>query len=129
MDHKYTPQGIKFRITEALVKQLELEDDLTVDQAYLSWWVNLRDVGGFRLTDIGFHVFSKILELDYYSFPITHTDYGSRFLVQLDKRLQNPYYIIFKKRIPQDLIFFNSQEAMLANLYGNLNSFLESYIS
>jgi hypothetical protein len=38
-----------------------------------------------------------------------------------------PYYIHAVKGVPKKIIFFGSQEAVLVQLYGNLNKFLENY--
>jgi hypothetical protein len=48
-------------------------------------------------------------------------------MLKLDRKLQMPYYIEVKKKIPINIIFFGSREAMLARLYGNLNKFLDNY--
>jgi hypothetical protein len=47
-------------------------------------------------------------------------------LLDLDHKLKHPYYLhIYKHNV--DLIFFDSKEAMLANLYGDLKKFLDNY--
>jgi hypothetical protein len=37
------------------------------------------------------------------------------------------YYILGNKKIPVDLVMFGSKEAMLINLYGDLDKFLSNY--
>jgi hypothetical protein len=48
-------------------------------------------------------------------------------VLALDRKLQMPYYIVGKKKIPVDLVMFGSKEAMLVNLYGDLDKFLRNY--
>ena len=48
-------------------------------------------------------------------------------VLSLDRKLQMPYYIVGKKKIPVDLVMFGSKEAMLVNLYGDLDKFLRNY--
>jgi len=47
--------------------------------------------------------------------------------MNLDRKLQSPYYVEFRKRVQHNLILFGSQEAVLINLYGDLKKFLHSY--
>ena len=56
---------------------------------------------------------------------------GSKTLLDLDRKLKHPYYIDLKKfntSLEQvSLVLFDSKEAMLANLYGDLHKFLDNY--
>jgi len=47
-------------------------------------------------------------------------------LVMLDQRLQDPYFLQVDKREPC-VKFYGSKEAFMANLYGDLEKFLENY--
>jgi hypothetical protein len=38
-----------------------------------------------------------------------------------------PYYIVATKGVPKAVVFFDSKEAVLANLYGDLEKFLDNY--
>ena len=118
----------KARLTEELVKQIPEEWRPSVNEARVSWWFNLRNNGGMRLTPIGFQALSHDLKLEQYHYTITDPlKFTQRMLLDLDRKLQTPYYIISEKKIPKKIIFFGSREAMLANLYGDLNRFVESY--
>jgi hypothetical protein len=48
-------------------------------------------------------------------------------IIALDRKLQQPWFIIMHKQMPRTLVFFGSKEAMMANLYGNLKKFLDNY--
>ena len=121
----------KMAFTESLVKLLPEESRINVYQAYSTWWINLRNQGGLRLTDVGYTVFCQVLEFKQYEYDFSQYDsnfaqYDKKMLLQLDQTLENPYYITGKK-IQSKLIFFSSKEAMLAKLYGNLDKFLMNY--
>lgn len=115
----------KVEITQHILNLIPLGNSVTLDQALNSWYKNIRKSGGLRLTDAGYQVF---LGMGLESWTVEITDlknYISKtMLLQLDKKLQFPYYIDFKNK---KIIFYNSKEAMLANLYGNLTEFLKHY--
>lgn len=118
----------KKRLTETLVGQLDGNNQLSVKQAMHTWWFNIRNQGGLRLTGIGYTVFCDCLDLEYYKFEITDPkEFTQRVMLMLDKKLQMPYYIEITKGIPKRVIFFGSKEAVMVNLYGNLTKFLKSY--
>lgn len=118
----------KLKLTEELVKQLPSEHATTVEIAKTAWWFNIRPSGGFRLTALGYKVLTEYLDLKFYPYKIPDEMlFTQQTILDLDKRLQNPYYIVTKKSFPIDIIFFSSKEAMLVNLYGNLEKFLDNY--
>lgn len=116
----------RHQLTEELIKQLSV-DGVDLESAYLTWWHNLRPAGGMRLTDIGYNVFCKQLKIQYYEYQLDPLKINSRTIIALDRKLQEPYYIKTNKMIPVKLVFFGSKEAMLANLYGDIDKFLDNY--
>jgi len=102
-----------------------LDRDYSIEEALLSWYVNIRPTGGLRLTSIGYTVL-KTLDLESWSVDLSDKKpiLNKRLLLDLDHRLQWPYYIDTKQK---KLILFSSKEAMLANLYGDLQAFLKQY--
>jgi hypothetical protein len=118
----------KRRLTEELVKQLDPESGITVRQAMRTWWFNIRKNGGMRLTGPGFTVFTQDLELTRYEFAITDPhQFNQHMILDLDRKMQMPYYISATKGIPKKIVFFGSREAVMINLYGNLQQFLDNY--
>ena len=118
----------KIKLTQQLVAQLP-PGGWTEEQAQKTWWYNFRDGGGMRLTLEGYFAFVRELEIEYYEFeipPKTKITYGT--ILALDKRLQTPYYIARDKGRFTKLVFFGSKEAVLVNLYGDLEKFLANYI-
>ena len=81
-----------------------------------------------RLTTAGYTVFVQLLELEHYEYaiedPVTFTQ---QTILDLDRKLQMPYYIHAVKGMPKKVIFFGGREAVMINLYGNLKKFLDNY--
>lgn len=115
----------KRQLTQLLINQLPEASRRPVDEIYPMWWQNLRSGGGMRLTDRGYDMFCTVLELEHYRYSLTGLDI--RDIINLDRKLQSPYYVEFRKRVAYSLVLFGSQEAVLINLYGDLKKFLQSY--
>ena len=117
----------KLKLTETLVAELPEEFAEPLAVALRTWWSNIRRTGGMRLTDHGFYVFDRVLELAHYGIDINPTAATQRIILTLDRKLQTPYYVEIEKRIPVRLHMFGSREAMTAHLYGDLAKFLNNY--
>lgn len=117
----------KKKLTETLVQQLDPQLGITVDDAITQWWFNLRASGGMRLTNAGYEAFTKLLKIEHYEFNLQPFDLNLKLVIEIDRKLQYPYYIATKKSMPTKIIFFGSKEAMLANLYGNIKQFIVNY--
>ncbi len=117
----------KLKLTQAVVDELPDGHDMDVNVAMKTWWYNIRSGGGLRLTELGYFTFKKVLNLESYSVEINLDTFDHMTVLNLDRRLQMPYYIEVKKKIPTNVIFFGSREAMLARLYGDLDKFLSNY--
>ena len=117
----------KSKLTQALVANLPVEFAESVEVARRTWWANIRKTGGMRLTEHGFYVFSRVLDLAHYELEIKPTPGNRRIVLTLDRKLQSPYYIRIDKRIPVSVYMFGSREAVVAQLYGDLEKFLVNY--
>ena len=113
----------KRKLTEDLIKHLDYP--LSVDEAYKQWWVNPRNTGGLRLTPFGYQTLSEHLELEHWSHRLEPDDINMKFVLNLDRKLQYPFYIKFKKRLPEEIVFFGSKEAVMVKLYGSVKRFLD----
>lgn len=112
----------KKEITQRLLDMVP-NGDHDLDQALKIWYMNIRSTGGMRLTSIGYTVL-KTLEIESWTVDLDPRKINKKIILEMDHKLQWPYYIDTKKR---QLIFFSSREAMLATLYGDLGSFLKQY--
>ena len=120
----------KKKLTRELVALLPEEQRISPESAFSAWWYNLRSTGGLRLTTTGYITFVDYLDLTQYEFHIPDAhEFNLRTVIALDRQLELPYYIVIKKGVPVSVIFFGSKEAMLVNLYGNLQKFLDNYRS
>ena len=107
-----------------------MSDDsaVAVATAVSTWWFNRRKNGGMRLTGPGYAVLVQQLDLVTYEFDIPNPlELNQRRLLDLDRKLQMPYYIHTVKGIPKKIIMFGNHEAVWVNLYGNLEQFLDNY--
>jgi len=118
----------KKTLTQQLVNLLPTSHCLTVPEAMSMWWFNLRKNGGMRLTTTGYNDLVKILEIEHYEYPINDPLlFNQHTLLDLDRKMQMPYYIHAVKGIPKRIVFFGSREAVMVNLYGDLKKFLDNY--
>ena len=117
----------KLKLVETLIAALPDGHEETADRAMKLWWYNIRGTGGLRLTDIGYFVLKNMLDIESYNMEVDLEKFDRQMLLDLDRKLQMPYYIVVKKKLPMTIIMFGSREAVLARLYGSLDKFLENY--
>jgi hypothetical protein len=112
-------------ITQELIKAWPNNQAPTIEEALFDWYINIRDTGGFRLTDEGFRVLSNTLELEHWKLPIDLKAITKRVLLDMDRKIAFPFYL--DKRGKQ-IIFFSSREAMMATMYGDLTAWLNGSV-
>ena len=118
----------KLTLTQQLVENLTADSAVTVAKAMSTWWFNIRKNGGMRLTGPGYAALVQQLDLVTYEFDIHNPhDLTQRRLLDLDRKLQMPYYIHAVKGIPKKIMIFSSKEAVWIHLYGDLLQFLDNY--
>jgi len=118
----------KHRLTSELVAVLPEDSKISVDTAMRTWWFNLRKNGGMRLTGVGYVALVKNLNLEHYEYNIDDPMlFNQHTILSLDRKMQMPYYVHAIKGIPKKIVFFGSKEAVMVNLYGNLQQFLDNY--
>jgi len=117
----------KLKLVETLISELPDGHEETVERGMKLWWYNIRKEGGLRLTDIGYFVLKNMLEIESYDMTINIEEFDRQMLLDLDRKLQMPYYIVVKKKLPITIVMFGSREAVLARLYGSLDKFLDNY--
>jgi hypothetical protein len=118
----------KKKLTEQLIALIPEEDCADLTSVIHAWWFNTRRTGGMRLTAIGYQAFAEQLKLEHYSYEINNPLlFTQQTILKLDRKMQMPYFIETKKGIPKRIVFFGSREAVMVNLYGNLQQFLDNY--
>lgn len=113
----------KLALTQELITHYP--DAPMLSEAMSTWWQNIREDGGLRLTDVGYFVFENNLELDSYTFELPEKFLTPRNLLALDRRMTCPYYMV-NNRKHNKLIMFGSREAMMATLHGDIQRFIQS---
>jgi len=113
----------KLHLTEELLGLLPSEEKIPFEQAMVTWWFNLREQGGLRLTNTGYIALKKSLKLETYLYELNQprAHQNKKLILGLDRKLQWPYYLS-----KQRLEFFSSKEAMMATLYQDLHAWLQS---
>ena len=118
----------KRALTEKLIKLLPNDQRISIESAMPSWWFNLRNTGGMRLTTLGYQNFVEELDLEHYAYTIDDPMlFNQHTVLSLDRKIQMPYYIHTVKGVPKKIVFFGSREAVMINLYNNLQQFLDNY--
>ena len=80
------------------------------------------------MTALGHQAFVEYLNLEHYAYTIDNPLLiTQQTILKLDRKMQMPYYISAAKGIPKRIVFFGSREAVMVNLYGNLQQFLDNY--
>lgn len=109
-------------ITSALIDLLPDQERITVQQATTTWYMNIRNSGGCRLTQQGYDTLQK-LGLQQWRVDIDPKTIRKRTLLELDRKITFPYYLDLNHRC---LVLFGNREAMMATLYGNINAWLQN---
>ena len=118
----------KRKLTEELINLLPEEQQISVSTAMGLWWFNIRRKGGMRLTALGHQAFVEYLDLEHHAYTIDNPLLiTQQTILKLDRKMQMPYYIQATKGIPKRIIFFGSKEAVMVNLYRDLQQFLDNY--
>lgn len=95
-----------------------------IDMHYLSWWHNIRDDGGLRLTDKGHDWLSNKLVLDSWTFNLKDQNITYQTILDMDRHIDCPYWL---NRRGTSIIVFGDEVATILTLYGgDIKLFLES---
>jgi hypothetical protein len=120
----------KEQVTKNVI--LELGDDSvwSFEEALKKWWMVPRSDRGLRLTEAGDLAFRYAkIEFFNFDFTIAETINWHSFILELNKKIRCPYYIAVNRvedsKKPY-IRLYDSKIALLINLYGNINEYLES---
>ena len=118
----------KFALTAEFLKSIPEDRRPELHTATVEWWYNLRTDGGYRLTNEGLSVVCEYVDLESYVYELKDSERLTNWqILELDRKLQWPYYLTFKKDLVVRILFFDSKEYMTAKLYNNLGQFLKHY--
>ena len=114
----------KHKLTKRLIELLPEDHRISIEEAMVLWYTNIRNNGGFRLTQNGLQAM-KILGLESWSVPLNDIKItmDKNLLLSLDRKLTWPYFIDYKKK---EIIFYSSREAVMATMYGSIKNWLDN---
>ena len=114
----------KHKLTKRLIELLPEDHRISIEEAMVLWYTNIRNNGGFRLTQNGL-LAMKILGLESWSVPLNDIKItmDKNLLLSLDRKLTWPYFIDYKKK---EIIFYSSREAVMATMYGSIKNWLDN---
>jgi hypothetical protein len=114
----------KHKLTQRLIELLPEDHRLSLEEAMILWYTNIRNNGGFRLTQNGYQAL-KILGLESWTVPLTDIKItmDKNLLLALDRKLTYPYFIDYKKK---EIVFYSSKEAVMATMYGSIKNWLDN---
>jgi hypothetical protein len=115
----------KLEIVQRLLDSTPEQQRETIDQAMITWWTNIRDQGGLRLTLQGYNILNDVLKLESWVHELADPNrtLTKNVILGMDRKLEWPYYIDVKKK---RVIFFGSREAMMASMYGDLGRWISN---
>lgn len=128
-----TRDSVKRRITKAIIEQTGSENSFDIDTAMRTFWLDIRNEGGLRLTDVG-DSFFKRADIESFEFPfrlqrITDKEpiYSyQNLMLDLSLKVPCPYYIGRHKPNEPYIKIYDSKIAMMINLYGNIYEYLRN---
>jgi len=110
----------KQQLTQQLLNQLPVDDRPSFEQALKSWWQDIRDDSGLRLSISGYDAF-KFLNFNQHEFEFTKA-LSPSLLMTLHRKLDCPYYIKGGKNTK--LVLFGSKQSVIYAMYGDIEKFL-----
>tara|TARA_B100001564_G_C20510637_1_gene610479 strand:- start:131 stop:502 length:372 start_codon:yes stop_codon:yes gene_type:complete len=118
----------KQQYTDVFIKNVE-STRIPTGTEMVFFWQNVRSDGGMRLTDQGFRCLKEDLDLQSYHIKLWDDngtiDTNYKFLLDLDKHLEVPYYVQLG-RWPR-VMLFDEQTYFWATLHGDFQRFLDGY--
>jgi hypothetical protein len=127
-----TRDSIKRRITKAILAQIP-NNDIDLEKAMRTFWLDIRSEGGLRLSDVGDQAF-KTADIESFNFPfrlqrITDKEpiYSyQNLMLDLSLKINCPYFIGRHKPAEPYLKIYDSKVAMMVSLYGDIYEYLRN---
>jgi hypothetical protein len=105
-----------------------LNDNTDINKLYKLYWYTGRSTKNLRLTEEGKKAFD-MLDLEFFEFHLnTKTERFSYDVLNIGKKLKTPFWIGFRNRFYKSayIRIYDSKVAMLINLYGSFDEYLNS---
>lgn len=112
-------------LIQRLVDLLPESEKITTDQASVTWFFNIRDNGGLRLTPEGYRILTNVLDLENWRWTFPEPKkFNKKILLEMDRKISFPFFIERKPSAGIGVVFFSSREASMVTLYGDLEKWL-----
>ena len=93
----------KQEYTQAFLKNIEMTT-VSAGNELAFFWLNIRDTGGLRLTENGYCCLVEDIKLQNWEIDIRDQKVTQRFLLDLDRFMNCPYYVQ-RGRWPKVILF------------------------
>jgi hypothetical protein len=104
--------SLRSEVTKELLEELPSDYTYTYEEAMQSWW-RIPSKVDMRLSAEGFRMLTRVLKYPTYEFKIPPVTL--KLLLSFNQKIKGPYYIDRRT-----LYIFNSKQAMLAKLHGDI---------
>jgi hypothetical protein len=102
-----------------------IQETISLETAQLQWWHDARADGGWRLSWTGLVDFTDVLHTESWDFDFATKEIQPWMLLKLKKYLTVPYYITDNRKHTQ-LTVLDSKQAVMINLYGQVEKWIKS---
>lgn len=119
--------GRKLSLTKQILEKID--NPPSEEMALTVWWTNIQDTGGMGLTEEGFRIFTEELDLAHHDWELPpQSALGNRIVLAMDRKMEFPYYIKRPKgkKTPGAIYLFGERDAVVINLCGSLERFVEN---
>lgn len=108
---------------EVVKRVLELRpSDLDLREAERLWFCDVRRHGGWRLTLAGRAAF-EMVGIQHWTIPLDGKNLDRRLILDMNNCLRWPYFISGR---PAELWLFSDRDAVMAQLYGDIRTWVKS---
>ena len=115
----------RLKFTTQFLEHMPAGERLSIEEAMTTWWYDPRHSGGLRTSWVGFAALIDHLDLEHWTFNFDKQGIPPWIYLKLDHHLTAPYYIVDNKKMTC-LTVFSSSDAMMINLYGNVEKWIIS---
>ena len=115
----------RLEYTQQFLAHLPAAAEVSVARALVDWWQDPRPESGMRLSWAGYAVLVNDLDIEFWQFNFSKQGIPPWIYLRLDHSLTAPYYIVDNKKITS-LMVFSSRDAMMINLYGDVEKWIAS---
>jgi hypothetical protein len=116
---------LRLEYTNKFLSLLPIDTRPSIGEALVAWWQDSRPTGGLRLSWTGHAALTNDLDIEFWTFDFAKQGIPPWIYLKLDHHLTAPYYIVDNKKMTS-LMVFSSSDAMMINLYGNVEKWIAS---